>query len=80
MSWARRLGLDVLVWIVTAIGLAGVVWILVDVVRGREPSAAALWMMLPFAALGLLLNLALGALLAWKKLRGGNRPRKEGDS
>lgn len=64
MSWARRLSLDALVWVVTAIGLAGVVWILVDVVRGREPSAAALWMMLPFAALGLLLNLALGALLA----------------
>jgi hypothetical protein len=80
VRWVRLLSLNALVWVLTAIGLAGVVWILVDVVRGREPSAVALWMMLPFAALGVLLNVALGALLAWKRLRGGKQPRKEGDS
>jgi len=74
-----RLSLNAVVYAVTAVGLAGVVWILVDVVRGSEPSAIALWMMLPFAAIGLLLNLALGALLAWKKLRGPKRPRDDRD-
>ena len=69
----KRVSLNAVVGVVSLIGLAGVVWIMADVIRGAEPSSVALWMMLPVAGLGLLLNLALGVFLAWKKLRGGGR-------
>ncbi len=73
-----RLSLNVIVLVVTALGLAGAVWLLIDVVRGEEPSALALWMMMPLWTIGLALNVALGCLLAWKKLR--SQKRGDGDS
>lgn len=73
----KRISLNAIVAVVSVIGLAGVVWIMADVIRGAEPSSIALWMMLPVAGLGLLLNLALGGFLLWKKLRGGGSADKE---
>jgi hypothetical protein len=61
--------LNALAWEFTAIGLIGIVWILVDVLRGTEPSTIAFWMLLPLPVLGVLLNVALGVLVVWRMLR-----------
>ncbi len=74
------LSLNTVVFVVAGIGLLGVIWVLVDALRGSRPSDTALWMMIPILALGLLLNLALGAILIWKRLFGGTRSQEDEDA